>query len=263
MLKTDLEAELLALGRRIGALDPMGWLHDRWKFLDEVSPQLVTVDADHLRTADSRGLAWVPADLVAHVDDDGGWGEVNTRPETYRWFMNALIAADERSISDWICSVGHPPLLEMPGPYGPLYHAGDDGRHRAAILKALRVTWEYDVAPQRGLVVGEQFGVLMNPPIPDHLRQERRRHDQVLRDQLDQLELLGRAGLVEPVGAQYAFGSRTFVVTAALPFPWALQRPAAVAAASRRYRQSYPQFGSTETEQASLDAGTWSRYLAA
>lgn len=261
MLEDDLEAQLLALGHTIGVQDPLGWLQGRWQYLDEVSPQLVLVDADQLRTAGGRGLAWVPADLIAHVDD-GGWGEVNTRPGTYLRIMNALVAADATSIKDWIHDVGHPPLLEVAGPYGPLYQAGGDGRHRTAILKALGVQWQYDVLPERGLEVGEQFLVMVNAVIPAHLLQERRLHDQAVSGQLEHLELLTKAGLINLVGRTHRFENRAYMVGAPLPFPWALKQPAAVAAASRRYKQSYRHFGTTEAERASLDAGSWSTYLA-
>ncbi len=161
--------------------------------------------------------------------------------------------------------MGHPQLVEIPGPHGPLYAAAGYDRHRVAVLKALGVQWPYDVTPRRALEEGEELRARVNEtwsaasPLRDSPQ-----HPDVVDDWRRHLRLLADAGFLEPIGTAGAWQQpRSYVVAAALPFPWALEQPQDVAAASRRYRQSYPRFGATHAERVSLDATSWSAFLQA
>jgi hypothetical protein len=262
----DEVAAVAAVVRTAG--DPMDWMRSRWAELDRTSPQSV-YQHGLLHRAGDKEVRAVEAGLITYVCG-GSWGEIDYRPSSYDRIMAGLVEVSDRQSADrWVRTMGKPQLVEVPGPYGPLFEVGGDGRHRTYILKGLNLTWSYLVTPSAGIVASArlpEYPYTPNLPRPDRgpRQAQAAAHRKAWYAQnlarKEARELLVEVGFLSRV-TRRGWTPEYEVVPASLPFPWAICSPATVAAFSTRYQQSYPRFGAVEAERAALSRSTWTQYL--
>lgn len=199
----------------------------------------------------------IHTDLVAAVDGPGRWGEVNNRYESYSKIMNGLLEAHrQQDVELWIQRMDRPDTQRIPGPYGPLYEVGIDGRHRIHVYKVLGVTsFPAKVHPVESEVVPGSTIYVM-PPVPYTRPRVPQAKPLAYTGDFDISQLVD-AGILEPDPKE-----NQYKVLRPVPAYWVMWGPSAASRYAVRYRRSYPQFGcDNEAEAALLDPRTWVAYL--
>lgn len=227
--------------------DALLWLDARWETLNQSRP-IVPFSYVFSAETSAREYASTDADLslIAHVDHELRWGVVNNRPESFSHIMNGLLEGFHHgSYEQWFQKMDRIQLCEIPGLYGPLYRIDTGTRHRLHTLMGLGldafpaevtcmtqspiIDLTYHTGNQRGIPSFQHLGVT---EIPSQMARA-----------------LVHTGYLEQLDAT------RFRVLRELPGPWLFSYTwEGIESASKRYRLSYPQYGSTPLERMSLDA---------
>lgn len=197
----------------------------------------------------------VDLSLITQVDHEPLWGVVNNRPHVIPKIMNGLMAGlRQGSYERWFLGMGRIELSEIPGIYGPLYRITTDTRHRVHTVVGLGMeTFPATVTriAQQDVIdlthhTGEQRGIpffkrLTEADLPSQMARA-----------------LVRTGYLQQLDATH------YKVLKELPGPWLFSYKCDdIESASKRYKVSYPQYGTSELERMSLDATQTERFVKA
>ncbi len=270
-------------------------LWSRWAALDRTDP-ITNFDLQIVSEASQseRRSCLVESHQIAMVDGQySKWGCINNRGLTYKQNMNTLsLCKGREDFVDYLNDFSEAKLIAYPGPFGPLFRTGGDGRHRTQIMKALalpgllvrsvlfstvprragdraRVFLDTSRPPERITPVQSHPPTGVSPiepaaPHPAEVPTATWEQKVLKRDTyIAHLTALGRQTRI--LGLEVREGIRgstaTFEVNWDLPAYWALEPPEVVEQMSRRYARSYPRFTATEAGQAMCDRTVWLKYL--
>lgn len=212
------------------------WLAQRWNELNESDP-IVNIDKIYGSNIPTERLLDVPVDLnkISYVDGVIEWGDVNNRPESFRNIVNGVIEGNrESNFDEWFYRMQSIHLIEIPGTYGPIYSVGNS-RHRVHTLKALGVeTFSAKVSGQR---MAEVIDLTYHFGHPNSMKSH-------LPNVLDALINTGYLN---------DLGDRKYEVVSELPGSWMIADDLhSIFIAANRYKKSYPIYGQSELEKATL-----------